>query len=70
MSLKSRIDRLQRALIPPAPPPIVLNPENAALKQAIVDRIYGDPVRYADRIALFEEIMEREAKSAATVVAG
>ncbi len=39
--------------------------EDLACMQRIIDRVYADPERYADRIALFERINAEQAAAEA-----
>ncbi len=69
MSLSRRVRTLEDRMLPCEPPELVLSEEDRASAQEIVARAYADPVRYADRIALFERC-EAEAAAAAKAVAG
>ncbi len=55
MNLKRRVDRLSKKLTPPPPPEPQYSPEDKAIMQRIVNNMYSDPVRYAERIELFEQ---------------
>ncbi len=69
MSLSRRVRTLEDRMLPREPPELEISEENRAIMQGIIDRAYADPVRYADRIALFERC-EAETTAAASVVAG
>ncbi len=60
ISLRRRIAHLEDRLAPRRPDlELLLRPEDIARMQEIVDRVYGDPERYATRIARMNEIIDR-----------
>ena len=54
MDLNRRVAKLESSAGAKSPPEPVYSEEDLAIMQRIVERTYADPVRYADRIALFE----------------
>ncbi len=60
MALRRGIARLEDLQAPRRPDlEMLLRPEDLERMQEIIDRVYGDPVRYAKRIAVMEEIFDR-----------
>ncbi len=58
MELKHRVAKLESSAGAKSPPEPVYSEEDLALMRQIVERTYADPVRYADRIALFERFAQ------------
>ncbi len=62
MDIKRRLAKLEsRAAARHARMEPALGPGDLACMQRIIDRVYADPERYANRIALFERIMAAQA---------
>ncbi len=55
MDLKRRVAKLESSTGAKSPPEPVFSEEDLAIMQRIVERTYADPVRYASRIAIFEQ---------------
>ncbi len=55
MDLNRRVAKLESSSVAMSPPEPVFSEEDLAIMQRIVERTYADPVRYADRIAIFEQ---------------
>ncbi len=55
MELNRRVAKLESSAGIKAPAEPVFSEEDLAIMQRIVERTYADPVRYASRIALFEQ---------------
>ncbi len=55
MKLKHRVAKLESSAGITLPPEPVYSEEDLAIMQRIVERTYADPVRYASRIAIFEQ---------------
>ncbi len=65
MDMKRRLAKLEsRAAARHARMEPTLGPGDLACMQRIIDRVYADPERYADRIALFERIKAEQAAEA------
>ena len=65
MDLKRRLAKLETAAaLRQAGTEPVFSERDRAIMQRIVDRMYADPVRYAKRIAIFEQAGERLAAQA------
>ncbi len=58
MELRRRVAKLESSAGVKSPPEPVYSEEDVALMRRIVERTYADPVRYADRIALFERFAQ------------
>ncbi len=58
MDLNRRVAKLESSAGAKSPPEPVFSEEDLAIMQRIVERTYADPVRYADRIALFERFAQ------------
>ncbi len=62
MDIKRRLAKLEtRAAARHARMEPTCGPGDLACMQRIIDRVYADPERYADRIALFERIKAEQA---------
>ncbi len=62
MDIKRRLAKLEsRAAARHACMEPTCGPSDLACMQRIIDRVYADPDRYANRIALFERIMTEQA---------
>ncbi len=55
MNLNRRIAKLEDAAAVRPPPEPVFSDQDLAAMQRIVERTYADPMRYARRIAIFEQ---------------
>ncbi len=55
MNLNRRVAKLESSAGIKLPPEPVFSEEDLAIMQRIVERTYADPVRYASRIAIFEQ---------------
>jgi hypothetical protein len=55
MNLNRRIAKLEDVAAVRRPPEPVYSDKDLAAMQRIVERTYADPVRYAKRIAIFEQ---------------
>ncbi len=55
MDLSRRVTKLESSAGAKSPPELVYSEEDLALMHRIVERTYADPVRYASRIAIFEQ---------------
>ncbi len=55
MDLNRRVAKLESSSSAQSPPEPVYSEEDLAIMQRIVERTYADPVRYASRIAIFEQ---------------
>ncbi len=64
MNLKRRLAKLETVAVSQARSEPVFSEEDRAIMQRIINRMYADPVRYAKRIAIFEQAGERLAAQA------
>ncbi len=55
MNLNRRVTKLESSAGIKAPTEPIFSEEDLAIMQRIVERTYADPVRYASRIAIFEQ---------------
>ena len=71
MDLNRRVAKLESSAGIKAPTEPVFSEEDLAIMRRIIERTYADPVRYASRIAIFEQAQAKvEAAERAEAQAG